>query len=135
DQGACDMGSLPGWLPGYQHVSDPIVREKFESAYGVTIDENPGLNNIQMLGSIEEGKMKVMYLVGEDMALVDSAANHVDKVLSELEFFVVQDIFFFRTAQYGDVILHAALSLEKEETFNIIDSRFQRLNSAIHNIG
>ena len=134
-QGACDMGSLPGWLPGYQHVSDPVVREKFESAYGVTIDENPGLNNIQMLGSIEEGKMKAMYLVGEDMALVDSDANHVDKVLSELEFFVVQDIFFSRTAQYADVILPAAPSLEKEGTFTNTERRVQRLYQALPNLG
>lgn len=134
-QGACDMGSLPGWLPGYQHVSDPIVREKFESAYGVTIDENPGLNNIQMLGSIEAGKMKAMYLVGEDMALVDSDANHVDKVLSELEFFVVQDIFFSRTAQYADVILPAAPSLEKEGTFTNTERRVQRLYQALPNLG
>ena len=37
--------------------------------------------------------MKAMYLVGEDMALVDSNANHVHEVLSSLDFFVVQDIF------------------------------------------
>lgn len=134
-QGACDMGSLPGWLPGYQHVSDATAREKFEKAYGVTIDENPGLDNIRMLQSIEAGKMKAMYLVGEDMALVDSDANHVDKVLSELEFFVVQDIFFSRTAQYADVILPAAPSLEKEGTFTNTERRVQRLYQALPTLG
>ena len=134
-QGACDMGSLPGWLPGYQHVSDATAREKFETAYGVTIDENPGLDNIRMLQSIEEGKMKAMYLVGEDMALVDSDANHVDKVLSDLDFFVVQDIFFSRTAQYADVILPAAPSLEKEGTFTNTERRVQRLYQALPTLG
>src|SRR5699024_8849696 len=85
--------------------------------------------------SIEEGKMKAMYLVGEDMALVDSDANHVDKVLSELEFFVVQDIFFSRTAQYADVILPADPSLEKEGTFTNTERRVQRLYQALPNIG
>ena len=42
--------------------------------------------------------MKAMYIVGEDMALVDSNANHVHDVLSKLDFLVVQDIFFSRTA-------------------------------------
>lgn len=134
-QGACDMGSLPGWLPGYQHVSDATAREKFETAYGVTIDENPGLDNIRMLQSIEEGKMKAMYLVGEDMALVDSDANHVDKVLSDLDFFVVQDIFFSRTAQYADIILPAAPSLEKEGTFTNTERRVQRLYQALPTLG
>src|SRR5699024_4413878 len=104
-QGACDMGTLPGWLPGYQHVTEDAAREKFERAYGVSIDKHAGLDNIQMLRSIDEGKMHAMYLMGEDMALVDTDANQVDKVLAKLEFFVVQDVFFSRTAQYADVIL------------------------------
>lgn len=130
-QGACDMGTLPGWLPGYQHVTDEEARAKFESAYGVKIDAKPGLNNIEMLQSISEGKMKAMYLVGEDMALVDADANHVDEVLSSLEFFVVQDIFLSRTAQYADVVLPAAPSLEKEGTFTNTERRVQRLYQAL----
>ena len=73
--------------------------------------DKPGLNNIEMLHAIDEGKMKAMYLVGEDMALVDSNANHVHEVLSSLDFFVVQDIFLSKTAQYADVsITSSAIS-------------------------
>ncbi len=134
-QGACDMGSLPGWLPGYQHITDDNARLKFETAYGVKIDNKPGMDNIQMLQAVDEGIMKAMYVVGEDMALVDSNANHVDEVLSKLEFFVVQDIFFSRTAQYADVILPAAPSLEKEGTFTNTERRVQRLYKALPELG
>ncbi|MDN3451272.1 formate dehydrogenase subunit alpha [Planococcus sp. APC 3906] len=134
-QGACDMGSLPGWLPGYQHVTDENARLKFETAYGVKIDDKPGMDNIQMLQAVDEGIMKAMYVVGEDMALVDSNANHVDEVLSKLDFFVVQDIFFSRTAQYADVILPAAPSLEKEGTFTNTERRVQRLYRALPELG
>lgn len=134
-QGACDMGTLPGWLPGYQHVTDDDARAKFEKAYGVKIEGKPGLDNNEMLKSIEDGKMKAMYLVGEDMALVDSNANHVDRVLSSLEFFVVQDIFMSRTARYADVILPAAPSLEKEGTFTNTERRVQRLYQALPTLG
>lgn len=134
-QGACDMGSLPGWLPGYQHVTDENARLKFETAYGVKIDDKPGMDNIQMLQAVDEGIMKAMYVVGEDMALVDSNANHVDEVLSKLDFFVVQDIFFSRTAQYADVILPAAPSLEKEGTFTNTERRVQRLYQALPELG
>lgn len=134
-QGACDMGTLPGWLPGYQHVTDDVAREKFEKAYGVMIDGLPGLDNIQMLKAVERGSMKAMYLIGEDMALVDSNANHVHDVLSSLDFFVVQDIFFSRTAQYADVILPAAPSLEKEGTFTNTERRVQRLYQALPTLG
>jgi formate dehydrogenase major subunit len=134
-QGACDMGTLPGWLPGYQHITDDAARAKFEKAYGVPIDSAPGLNNIEMLHSIEEGNMKAMYLVGEDMALVDADANHVHEVLSSLEFFVVQDIFLSRTAQYADVVLPAAPSLEKEGTFTNTERRVQRLYQVLPALG
>lgn len=134
-QGACDMGSLPGWLPGYQHVTDDAARQKFERAYGVKIDDKPGMDNIQMLQAVDEGIMKAMYVVGEDMALVDSNANHVDEVLAKLDFFVVQDIFFSRTAQYADVILPAAPSLEKDGTFTNTERRVQRLYKALSELG
>ncbi|ANU23211.1 formate dehydrogenase subunit alpha [Planococcus donghaensis] len=134
-QGACDMGSLPGWLPGYQHITDDNARQKFEQAYGVKIDDKPGMDNIQMLQAVDEGIMKAMYVVGEDMALVDSNANHVDDVLSKLDFFVVQDIFFSRTAQYADVILPASPSLEKDGTFTNTERRVQRLYKALPELG
>lgn len=134
-QGACDMGTLPAWLPGYQHVTDSVARAKFEKAYGVKIKDKPGLDNIQMLHSIGEGKMKAMYLVGEDMALVDSNANHVHEILSNLDFFVVQDIFLSRTAQYADVVLPAVPSLEKDGTFTNTERRVQRLYQALPTLG
>ena len=134
-QGACDMGTLPGWLPGYQHITDDAARAKFEKAYGVEIDGKPGLDNIEMLHAIEEGNMKAMYLVGEDMALVDSNANHVHDILSSLDFFVVQDIFLSRTAQYADVILPAVPSLEKDGTFTNTERRVQRLYQALPTLG
>ncbi|MBO1910073.1 molybdopterin-dependent oxidoreductase, partial [Microvirga sp. 3-52] len=134
-QGACDMGSLPGWLPGYQHVTDEKARLKFEAAYGVKIDHKPGLDNIQMLQAVEEDMMKAMYIVGEDMALVDSNANYVHDMLSKLDFLVVQDIFFSRTAQYADVILPAVPSLEKDGTFTNTERRVQRLYKALPELG
>ncbi|MDR6999783.1 formate dehydrogenase subunit alpha [Neobacillus niacini] len=134
-QGACDMGTLPGWLPGYQHVTDDQARSKFERAYGVMIDGVPGLDSIEMLKAIKQGSMKAMYLIGEDMALVDANANHVHDALSSLDFFVVQDLFFSRTAQYADVILPAAPSLEKEGTFTNTERRVQRLYQVLPTLG
>ncbi len=79
--------------------------------------------------------MKAMYIVGEDMALVDSNANYVHDVLSKLDFLVVQDIFFSRTAQYADVILPAVPSLEKDGTFTNTERRVQRLYKALPELG
>src|SRR6185436_8458029 len=42
-QGSCDMGSFPNEFSGYRHVSDPSTRAMFESAWGVTLQSEPGL--------------------------------------------------------------------------------------------
>ncbi|KQL49767.1 oxidoreductase [Brevibacillus choshinensis] len=134
-QGACDMGTLPNWLPGYQHITDDVARAKFEKAYGVTISNKPGLTNIEMLEAVEKGELKAMYLMGEDMAWVDSNANHVHDTLSKLEFFVVQDVFLTKTAQFADVVLPASPSLEKEGTFANTERRIQRLYQVMEPLG
>ena len=53
-----------------------------------------------------------MYVMGEEMALVDSNANHVQHILANLDFLVVQDMFLSKTARFADVILPAP-SLER----------------------
>lgn len=93
-QGAGDFGSSPDNLPGYQKVSDPDVRRKFENAWGVKLPEKAGLNNHEMVEGVHEGQLKAMYLKGEDMGLVDSNINYVQAAFEKLDFFVVQDIFY-----------------------------------------
>jgi formate dehydrogenase major subunit len=126
-QGASDNGSMPNNLPGYQSVDDKEVRARFEAAWKVTLPSTRGLDNHQMVDAIEEGKLKAMYVIGEEMSIVDSNANYVSDAFSKLEFFVMQEVFFGVTCQYADVVLPAAPSLEKEGTFTSTERRIQRL--------
>ena len=126
-QGASDHGSMPNNLPGYQSVDDPEVQTRFESAWKAKLPSTKGLDNHQMVEAIHAGKLKAMYLIGEDMSLVDSNANFVGDAFSKLQFFVVQDIFFSNTCRYADVVLPGAPSLEKEGTFTSTERRIQRL--------
>ena len=80
-----------------------------------------------MVDAIQQGKLKAMYLIGEEMSIVDSNANYVGDAFAKLDFFVVQDIFFSDTCRYADVVLPAAPSLEKEGTFTSTERRIQRL--------
>ncbi|MBA4494778.1 formate dehydrogenase subunit alpha [Paenactinomyces guangxiensis] len=134
-QGACDFGTMPAWFPGYEAVQDAKVRARYEEAWGVTLPKEPGLNNHQMVEAIHDGKLKALYLFGEDMAIVDSNSNHVHDAFEKLEFFVVQDIFFTKTAQYADVVLPAAPSLEKEGTFTNTERRIQRFYQVFEPLG
>jgi formate dehydrogenase major subunit len=126
-QGASDNGSMPNVLPGYQSVDDPQVRARFEAAWHVALPTTAGLDNHEMVNAIHQGKLKAMYLFGEEIGIVDSNANYVEDGLAKLDFFVVQDIFFGETCRFADVVLPAAPSLEKEGTFTSTERRIQRL--------
>lgn len=126
-QGASDSGSMPNNLPGYQSVDDPLVRWRFEQAWKVPLPSTKGLDNHEMVDAIHAGKLKAMYLIGEEMSIVDSNANYVADAFAKLDFFVVQDIFFSNSCRYADVVLPGTPSLEKEGTFTSTERRIQRL--------
>jgi formate dehydrogenase major subunit len=134
-QGAGDFGSAPKFYPGYQKVEDDEIRQKFEKGWGVALPAGKGLDNHEMVDAIQEGKLKAMYLKGEDMYTSDSNANVVGDALSKLEFFVVQDLFFTKTCQFADVVLPAAASLEKDGTFTNTERRIQRIYKVFEPLG
>ena len=134
-QGASDHGAMPNYYTGYQKVDDAEVRAKFEKRWGVTLPPKPGLDNHQMIDAIHDGKLKSMYIFGEEISLVDSNANHVASALSKLEFMVAQDIFFSDSCRFADVILPASPSLEKEGTFTSTERRIQRLYQVFEPLG
>lgn len=134
-QGASDFGAITAFLPGYSPVSDETARARFGQGWGVTLPEKPGLDNHEMVDAVHAGELKSMYVIGEDMALVDSNALYVQSAFEKLDFFVVQDIFLSRTAQFADVVLPAAPSVEKEGTFSNTERRIQRLYEVMPPLG
>ncbi|MFX0559801.1 formate dehydrogenase subunit alpha [Tepidibacillus infernus] len=134
-QGASDFGTMPTFLPGYEPVENEQVRARYEQAWGVKLPKKPGYDNHQMVEGIEKGEIKAMYLFGEEMGLVDSNVNYVQGNFEKLEFFVVQDIFFSKTAQFADVVLPASPSLEKEGTFTNTERRIQRFYQVFDPLG
>jgi formate dehydrogenase (NADP+) alpha subunit len=134
-QGACDMGSLPNVYPGYQAVSDPAVRQKFEAAWGCLLPASPGLTLVEMIDAAYSKDLKAMYIVGENPALSDADVQHVERALEQLEFLVVQDMFLSETAKLADVVLPAASFVEKDGTFTNTERRVQRVRKAIEPIG
>ncbi|WP_114746038.1 formate dehydrogenase subunit alpha [Falsibacillus pallidus] len=134
-QGASDFGSMPNQFPSYEKVADDKVREKYERGWGVKLPAEPGLNNHEMIKGIHDGHVKAMYVKGEEMGVVDSNLNFVHEAFEKLDFFVVQDIFFSRTAQFADVVLPASPSLEKEGTFTNTERRIQRLYQVFEPLG
>jgi formate dehydrogenase alpha subunit len=130
-QGACDMGALPNVYPGYQPVINPDAQAKFEKAWGVPLSGKLGLTIPDMMDAAVEGKVKAMYILGEDPVLTDPDAHHIRKAMSKLDFLVVQELFMSETAKYADVILPGASFGEKDGTFSNSERRVQRVRKAI----
>ena len=134
-QGACDMGSLPDVCSGYQKVTDPAIRQKFEASWGTELPSDSGLAITEMIDAILQGEIKALYLIGENPILSDPDAGHVRKALSNLEFFVAQDIFLNETAELAHIVLPGASFAEKDGTFTNTERRVQRVRKAIEPIG
>jgi formate dehydrogenase major subunit/formate dehydrogenase alpha subunit len=130
-QGASDAACLPNVYPGYQKVDLPDVREKFEKAWGVSLSPRAGLTATEMMNAAAEGKIKSLYIMGENPVMTDPNMHHTVRALENIDFVVVQDIFFTETARYADVVLPAACSAEKDGTFSNTERRVQRVRKAV----
>lgn len=134
-QGCSDFGSMPDVFSGYQKVDNEEIRAKFEAAWGVTLPTSTGLDNRQMIEAIHEGKLKSLYIEGEDTITSDSNANDVAEAFGKLDFMLVQDIFFSETCRYADLVLPASPSLEKDGTFVSTERRVQRFYQTFEPLG
>jgi len=131
-QGACDMGALPNVYPGYQSVTNPDIKEKFEAAWGCSLPPTrPGLTITEIMDAAYQGKIKAMYILGENPVLSDAQAKHVEEALQKVEFLVVQDIFLTETARLAHIILPGITFAEKDGTFTNTERRVQRVRKAI----
>ena len=134
-QGACDMGGLPNVFPGYQPVNDPEVTARFSEAWGRTLTDKPGLTITDMVPAMLEGRLKALYVIGENPKLSDPDWNHLHHALKNLDLLVVQELFLSETAQVADIVLPAASVAEKVGTFTNTERRCLRIRQAIEPVG
>ncbi len=135
-QGACDMGGLPNVFSGYQPVTDANARAKMEAAWGVkNLPDWVGLTMTGMVPAIPEGKIKALYIVGENPVISDPDSDHLVKAFKQLDFLVVQDIFLTETAALADVVLPATTFAEKSGTFSNTERRVALVRQAIPPVG
>jgi formate dehydrogenase alpha subunit len=125
-QGACDLGCLVNVLPGYQAVTDAEKRARMADAWSVEdLPGEVGLTIVEAMHAAAEGKVRAMYVMGENPMMTDPNTTHVEEALRRLDLLVVQDIFPSETAYLAHVILPAAASLEKAGSFTNTERRVQ----------
>jgi formate dehydrogenase major subunit len=115
-QGASDAGLIPMMLPDYRRVGMADNRRAFEELWGVELDPAPGLTVVEIMHAAREGRIRGMYVMGENPAMSDPDLAHVREGLARLDHLVVQDIFLTETAKYADVVLPATAWPEKDGT-------------------
>ena len=124
-QGASDAGLIPMMYPDYRRVDNGDARGRFESLWGADLDPKPGLTVVEIMDAVHAGKIRGMYVMGENPAMSDPDVSHARQALAELEMLVVQDIFLTETAYLADVILPASAFPEKSGTFTNTDRLVQ----------
>ena len=132
-QGACDMGCLPDFYPGYRPVSDPVAVAAMTGLWGMEPPgKEPGLMLSEIFAALKRGEQPVraLYIMGEDPLLADPASTRLPEALRHLEFLVVQDIFLTGTGALADVVLPAACFAEDEGSQTSAERRVQRLRKA-----
>ena len=149
-QGVCDMACLPIFLPGYKLLNEGLAealfgeaaakaakadRERFEKAWGVTLNSENGIDEVRMIDAANEGKMKCMYIVGANPVIANPDSNEVIKALKKLDFLVVHDIFMTETAELADVVLPATSYAEKLGTVVNTERRIQMIRPAVKPVG
>jgi formate dehydrogenase major subunit len=130
-QGSCDMGSFPHEFPGYRHVSDDTVRHLFEGAWGVSLQNEPGLRIPNMFEAALDGDFKGLYIEGEDIAQSDPNTQHVTAALTSMECIIVQDLFLNESAKFAHVFLPGSSFLEKDGTFTNAERRISRVRKVM----
>jgi len=124
-QGASDVGLIPMVFPDYRSVEDPGIRKEFEDFWGTELDPNRGLTVVEIMNAAYDGRIRGMYIMGENPAMSDPDLDHARAGMANLEHLVVQDLFLTETAFHADVVLPASAFPEKDGTFTNTDRRVQ----------
>ena len=131
-QGGGDMGAIPDRFPGFQHVENDEIRAKFEKAYGVKLPPKRGWHLSDMFEAMERRELTTLYVLGENPADSEADRHHALKLLGGLEFLLVQDLFYTKTAELADVVLPATAGwCESEGTVTSSERRVQRVRAAV----
>jgi predicted molibdopterin-dependent oxidoreductase YjgC len=130
-QGACDMGGHPAYYPGYQPVEESSTRKKFEAAWGKGIPTKVGMTAYEMMKAAAEGKLRALYILGEDLVGGALDGPHLRRSLGNCDFVILEGVFESETSRSADVLLPGVTFAEKTGTFTSTERRIQMVRQAI----
>lgn len=129
------MGVQPHQGAGYLDVTNDEVNRKYNEFYGVEVPKHIGYKIPQMFDAAIDGKLKALWIMGEDVVQTDPNTSKVMKALKSTDLLIVQELFMTETAKLADVVLPGASFLEKSGTFTNGERRIQKVNKVVDPIG
>ncbi|MCY4132078.1 MAG: molybdopterin-dependent oxidoreductase [Nitrospira sp.] len=136
EQGAVDMGVAPEFLPGPAAYDQDAARKRFSEAWGSALpDAQTGKSLIEILEDCRAGKIKALYVVGENPLSTLPKSFGVEEALSQLELLICQDPFLTETARYAHVVFPACTFAEKDGTVTNQEGMVQFVRPALDPLG
>lgn len=133
-QGSADMGVQPHQGAGYLDITNPEVNARYNTFYGVDVPSHIGYKIPEMFDAALEGKLKAIWIIGEDVVQTDPNTQKVIKALNNTDLVIVQELFMTETALQADIILPGASFLEKSGTFTNGERRVQAVRQVVEPI-
>jgi formate dehydrogenase major subunit len=94
-QGACDTGCLPYYDPDYKEPKEV------------------GLMTPQLVDEMINGKIKALYVMGEDIAHIHPNQNKIHKALANLEVIISNELFMNEVTKKADIVFGVKSAYEK----------------------
>ncbi len=129
-QGAWDMGAAPERLPG-AIFNDKAAISIIENEWHVNLQSNKGLTITEMMQAAMEGKIKTLFVMGENLLLSFPNYHYAKKSLSSVENLILMDVFPTEIMDLAHIVLPGAVFAEKEGSFTSMDRRIQKVNKAL----
>ncbi len=114
-QGTCDMGCLPYYNPDYEK---PLVEGK----------KTPDIIN-----AIEDGEIKVLFNMGEDIAHIHSNQTKIHHALEKLEMLVVNELFDNEITRFADIVFGVKSAYEKSGVYVNAERRMHLSQPLVEN--
>jgi nitrate reductase NapA len=134
--GVRDGGGLSHLLPYGRLIANPQHRAEMEKLWGVapgTIAAAPGLSTVDMFQALEAGKVKAVYVMTTNPGHSLPNVGRYRKAMERDDVFLAVAEAFHptRTSELADVVLPAALWMEKEGIYGCTERRYQLIEKAV----
>ncbi|MGH7231699.1 MAG: molybdopterin-dependent oxidoreductase [Nitrospiraceae bacterium] len=136
EQGSVDMGAVPEFLPGQARCDNEAARDRFAKAWGADLPPvGSSANLMEILRRCRSGKIKALYVIGENPLATLPASLEVKEALEKLDLLICQDPFLTETAQMAHIVLPASTYAEKDGTFTNLEGKVLRIRQTMDPVG